>query len=155
MAKFTDNTGHDWIVPVTYGSIERAQTFSGVNLCEVLTGELFDRLQWDDLLISKILWAICKPEADQAGISQQQFQEAIQGEPIDAATEAILEGLDGFFSRRKRQILRDMRAMLREAEATRSKVTEKFRDTMGNLTEIGLGDTAITLPEPSESTPAA
>jgi hypothetical protein len=150
MAKFTDNNGREWITPVTRASIERAQSISGVNICEVLAGELFDRLQWDDLLVGRILWGICKPEADQANISQEQFYEAIQGEPIDAGTGAILEGLDGFFSRRKKLVLRQMRAMVREADAARKQAMTSFRDAMGNLSASGSSDSVTTMPESSE-----
>ena len=150
MAKFVDNNGRDWIVSISYASIERVQSLVGVNLCEiVMGGQLASQFIWDSLMVSQVLWALCKPEADQAKITRDQFLDAIQGDPIDIAAIAVVEAMDtGFFSRHKRSIIRDLLVEMKKALENSTKTASP--EETGNHSETGFSDSATTSQESSE-----
>jgi hypothetical protein len=54
---------------------------------------LITRLSTDPLLLGDVLFAICKPQADQQQITDEAFGEGLAGNSIDDATGALLEAL--------------------------------------------------------------
>lgn len=84
-------------------------------------GATLDRLAGDPVLLADVLYAICKPEADQAGISADQFGEALAGDALDLGAKALLEAVANFSPGRTRTILT---RVLREAETLDKEATE-------------------------------
>lgn len=103
---FTDSRGHAWSVAITYDSIQRVKTLlPGVNLAQLLDGEppLLTRLQTDLELLCNTAFALIKPQADQLGVTDVQFGEALGGEAILAADQALWGALMDFFQSLRRQ----------------------------------------------------
>lgn len=96
MKLFKDNTGREWTVAVNVAAIKRVRSLLDVNLLEVIEGKLLERLVRDPILLVDVIYALCKPDADAAGITDEQFGTAMAGDAIDAATKAILEELVDF-----------------------------------------------------------
>lgn len=126
MAAFTDNQGREWLVVCNVASIERAKDATGVNLCDLVRGELYDRLDVDCVLVAKLLAAICRPELHGRQVAPDAFIESIQGDPTDAGREAILDAMADFFPTRHRNALSGMRAMAKKLQETGSKSLEAF-----------------------------
>jgi len=57
---------------------------------------LLYRLIADPVLLVDVLYVVCKDQADQAGVTDVQFGQAMAGDVIDAATKALLEELADF-----------------------------------------------------------
>jgi len=99
MRTFTDSAGRTWTVSLTLDSVKRVRDLLGVNLLELDQGEppLLTRLGTDVILLCDVIFAILKPQADAAGVSDAEFGAALGGEVIMAAQKAFYEELVGFF----------------------------------------------------------
>ena len=96
MRTFKDNAGRDWTVAVNVAAIKRVRSLLDVNLLKVVEGKLIERLVGDPVLLVDVIFVLCKPAADAAGVSDEQFGEAMAGDAIDSATKALLEELVDF-----------------------------------------------------------
>ena len=115
MRTFTDNTGREWTVAVNVDALKRVQGLIGVNLIEqAIDGKLFTRLAVDPILLCDIIYALCRPQAESAGVSDDEFGRAMGGDAIQFATTALLEELVDFFPNPRRNVLR--RALAKSAE---------------------------------------
>jgi len=106
MQKFVDRAGRIWIVDLDNTTLRRVKTLTGVQLLEAIDGDLITRLSTDPLLLGDVLFAICKPQADQQNITDESFGEGLAGNSIDDATNALLEALINYFPESRRRLLR-------------------------------------------------
>lgn len=160
MRTFADNAGRTWTVAVNVDSIKRVRGLAGVNLLEVLAGELIDKLISDPVLLCDVVYALCKPEADKKSVSDEDFGRAMAGDAIEHATKALLEDLVDFSPSP-----RDRRNLGRAIETTWSAM-DKARDLIEARLEGGELERVVeealstasassgTAPESSESAPA-
>ena len=116
MRTFVDNAGRTWTVAVNVDAIKRVRTLCNVNLLEIVEGDLLGRLANDPILLCDVLYAVCKPELDAKGVSDEDFGRAMGGDVIEAATAAFLEEMVGFFPRPKRAVLAKALGKLRVLE---------------------------------------
>jgi hypothetical protein len=96
MRTFTDNAGRTWTVAINVDAIKRVRDLLKVDLLEILDGKLIEKLYRDPVLLCDVVYAVCKPEADAKGVSDEDFGRAMAGDAIEHATKAILEDLVGF-----------------------------------------------------------
>jgi len=101
---FTDNAGRVWTVAINVNAIKRVRALANVNLLEVIEGTLLERLIRDPVLLCDVVYAVCKPEADKIGVSDEEFGQAMAGDAIDQATKTLLEELVGFSPSRQARI---------------------------------------------------
>ena len=117
MKTFTDNAGRTWTVALSIDSIKRVKGLLSVNLLDAIEGKLLERLTADPVLLCDILYCLCKPQADAAGVSDEDFGRAMAGDAIEAATTAFLEELADFFPKGKRELLQKALGKLRKLQA--------------------------------------
>ncbi|MCK6458119.1 MAG: hypothetical protein L6Q92_16515 [Phycisphaerae bacterium] len=96
MKTFTDNAGRTWTISVSVDAIKRVRGLLDVDLLEIVEGKLIEKLIRDPVLLCDIVYAVCKPEADAKGVSDEDFGRAMAGDAIEHATKALLEELVGF-----------------------------------------------------------
>jgi hypothetical protein len=118
MRTFKDNAGRTWTIAVTVGSVKRVKSLLGINLYECAGGSLLDRLANDIEMLVDVIYVLCKPEADKANVTDEQFGEALAGDAIDHATTAFKEELVSFFPSGQREV---MRAALAKADAVQKR----------------------------------
>ena len=107
MKAFKDNANRTWEVEVTTAAVKRVRGLVDVDLVAgTLSGDLLDRLADDPVLLCDLIYALCKPQADRDGVSDEDFGRAMAGDAFERATAALLEELVGFFPSPKRRILR-------------------------------------------------
>ena len=106
--QFTDNNGRQWVCRVTWAAIRRSQA-AGVDLAMV-EQHLGDFYRCGQSLMDA-LWAVCGPGAN---CSQEQFEEAICGETLEAAREALLAGVVDFFPKSRAKLITAAVAEVRE-----------------------------------------
>ena len=159
MGTFKDNADRTWAVEVSVDAIKRVRSLLGVDLMGVVDGDLLERLVSDPVLLCDVIYALCRPEADAQGASDEEFGRAMGGDAIDAATTALLEELVGFFPSRRRQVLkkaleklRALEAMALSAAEQRLESGELEREMEAVLESAGVSSTSS--PAPSGSTPA-
>jgi biotin synthase-related radical SAM superfamily protein len=96
MKTFTDNAGQTWTITVNVDAIKRVRGLLDVDLLEIVEGKLIERLYCDPVLLCDVVYAVCKPEADEKGVSDEEFGRAMAGDAIEQATKALLEELVNF-----------------------------------------------------------
>ncbi len=131
MKVFTDNAGRVWTVAINVNAIKRVRTLANVNLLEVIEGTLLERLIRDPVLLCDVVYAVCKPEADKVGVSDEEFGQAMAGDAIDHATKALLEELVGFSPSRQG------RANLQRILETTWRVMDKAHETVAARIDSG------------------
>jgi hypothetical protein len=116
MKTFKDNAGRTWTIAINVNAIKRVRDLAKVNLLEAADGKLFERLIDDSVLLVDAIYAACKPEADAASVTDEDFGRAMAGDAIEHATAAMLEELAAFFPKGKRQILTEILSTLKAME---------------------------------------
>ncbi|MCC5786885.1 MAG: hypothetical protein JJU33_09310 [Phycisphaerales bacterium] len=96
MKSFTDNAGRDWTVEINVSALKRIKGLTGTDLLEAIDGPLVERLIRDPVLLCDVVYAACKPQADERKVSDEDFGRAMAGDAIDRATAALLEELVAF-----------------------------------------------------------
>ena len=96
---FKDTVGKDWLVEINIGALKRVRGLLDLDLLALEAGDppLLTRLGLDIVLICDVLFALLKPQADAADVTDEQFAERLGGEVILAAHKAFYEELTDFF----------------------------------------------------------
>ena len=151
MRNFIDSSGRVWVVDVSVATIKRVRTLTGVNLLEVIQGELIEQLSSDPILLADCLYAVCQPQAVREGVSDEAFGQSLAGDVIDRATTALLEGLIEFFPEPKRRLLEKATAKYRQVQTQALALVEAKLDSPELEAKI-LKDleAELRLPEPSD-----
>ncbi len=166
MQTFKDNAGRTWTVDINVATLKRVRGLTGVDLMQVIEGTLIEKLIRDPVLLCDVVYAVCKPEADAAKVSDEEFGKAMAGDAIEAATGAVLDELISFCPSP-----RDRANLGRVLQATR-KVMDRARDLVEKKLDSGeldrladrllaegspeaiAGSSSTSAPESSASTPA-
>ena len=157
MKTFNDNAGRTWTVTVNVDAIKRVKSLLSVNLMEAVEGKLLERLVSDPVLLCDVIYAVCKPEADAKGVSDEDFGRSMAGDAIDLATTAMLEELCDFFPIGRRTLLRKALVKLRKLESMVLAAAEarlESPEIERQLRETIAGGSVGSLPGSSESTQA-
>lgn len=164
MKTFTDNTGRTWTLLVNVATIKRVRALCGVDLNSIIevedgkpTTKLLERLSTDPVLLVDVLYAVCRPECEQKGVSDEDFGAAMAGDAIEQATSALLDEVIDFFPEAKRLAFRKiLSASRRFEEMVRKRLAAAMADSgfedrvVSELERLtGLSPNA---PESSEST---
>ena len=98
MANFKDNSGREWDVAINVATVKRVKDLLGVNLFALLSDRLkgLGELLADPVRFVDVLYVIVKPQADAAGVTDEQFGGSLGGDTLQAAAEAFLEALGAF-----------------------------------------------------------
>ncbi len=134
MKTFTDNTGRTWTLSVTVGTIKRVRALCGIDLANIITVtpgdrpnvDLLEQLASDPVLLVDVLYAVCKPEADSKGVSDEDFGRAMAGDAIELATSALLDEVIDFFPATKRQVFQKILTATRRFESKSKEALEQF-----------------------------
>ncbi len=163
MRQFKDNAGRIWTVDINVATLKRVRGLTGVDLMQVIEGTLIEKFIRDPVLLCDVVYAVCKPEADAAKVSDEDFGKAMAGDAIEAATQALLDELISFCPspRDRANLGRVLQATNRVMEKARD-VTEKRIETLTSEGELDKlvnrlletsGRSSTSAPEPSASTP--
>lgn len=129
MRNFIDSSGRVWVVDISVATIKRVRTLTGINLLEVIQGELIEQLSSDPILLADCLYAVCQPQAVREGVSDEAFGQSLAGDVIDRATTALLEGLIEFFPEPKRRLLEKATAKYRQVQTQALALVEARLDS--------------------------
>lgn len=102
---WTDAGGRDWNTSVTVTTIKRVQSLVDVLLTDVTDTDLIDRLHGNVVLLANVLYAVCKPQADERHVTDEQFGELLVGDTIDRACTSLMEDISRFFPSGRRPIV--------------------------------------------------
>ena len=166
MRQFKDNAGRTWTVDINVATLKRVRGLTGVDLMQVIEGTLIEKFIRDPVLLCDVVYAVCKPEADAAKVSDEEFGKAMAGDAIEAATGAVLDELISFCPspRDRANLGRVLQATNRVMDKARD-LTEKRIETLTSESELDKlvnrmvpeprtpGSSSTSAPELSASTP--
>ncbi len=164
MQKFIDRRGRVWIVDIDNTTLRRVKALTDVRLLDAVEGDLVTQLSSDPLLLGDVLFAICKPQADQQDVDDESFAEGLAGDSIDEACKALVDALVAYFPESRRRLLRKAADKQKQIEQRGLAAIEKRLDDPNLVDRIvedlerklavpTLSDSSSALPESSESTP--
>lgn len=148
MKVFKDSHGRDWSIAIDTVTAKRVKA--------LLQFDLFasdiDSLSNNMILLVDVLYVVCKPQADAAGITDEQFGASMTGDVLDAASEALQEDIVDFFPLRRRLLTRKALAKVKAATDEAMPLLEQKmdRDIAAAMASIR-GDTSTSKPVLSES----
>lgn len=128
MKTFTDNRGNTWCIMITVDSIRRVRSALDIDLLEAVEGKLIERLANDPILLCDVIYVLCHSEAQQRGVSDEEFGRAMAGDAIDQATTSLLEELVDFFPKARRGLLTKALAKYRTLETKAIALVDKQLD---------------------------
>ena len=145
MKTFTDNAGRDWVIEINVASLKRIKGLTGADLIGLAVSmdtSVAEKLASDPILLCDVLYAACKPQADERGVSDEDFGRAMAGDAIESATVALLEDIVGFCpSPRDRAALGRVLSAMRDA---RDKARDLVDQNLDRMIEGGEIDRIVT-----------
>ena len=141
MKSFIDNKDRTWMLEVNVATVKRVRALCRVDLNSIVeldknnkpSAELLERLSSDPVLLVDVLYAVCKPQADKLGITEEDFGEAMAGDAIEQATTALLEEVIDFFPESKRMVMQKILSASRKfSDAARKKLETELNDEFEN-----------------------
>ena len=127
MKTFTDNKGRNWNIEINIATVKRLKGFN-INLMDAIRGDLIKEVSDDPIYLADLIFYICKPQADELKISDEDFGSALAGDAIQKATDALLDELIDFFPPGKRQVLRKAWTRLQDAKANAEEAARHYLD---------------------------
>jgi hypothetical protein len=148
---FQDTAGRVWSVSIGTDTVKRVRSLLSVDLMEFVEGTLMGTLMADVVLFVDVLYAICKPEADARGITDEQFGQAMSGEVLQAAEEALAEGLFTFSHPSRREAARTAWEKMKQLRTRACELaTVRLRDPrIDRMFEEQLETTGLESPRPT------
>lgn len=159
MKTFTDEKKRVWEIAVNVQAIKRVRGLLSLDLLEVVEGKLIERLIRDPVLLCDVVYAVCKPQADAAGVTDEEFGQAMAGDAIDHATTALLTELVDFSPspRDRANLGRVLTATGQAMEKARDLIEKRIESIdVGAIVEQALssvGGSSSSAPGQSASTP--
>lgn len=119
---FTDGAGLAWRIEITIPALRRVRALTGVDLMEILNGEdLLQRMERNPVLLADVLYALCKPEADERKVTDEQFGLAL-GPAIEDAVKALIDAVVSFCPNPRRRAA--LGVVHRKAQAAVERATD-------------------------------
>ena len=107
MKIWKDAEGHAYETKITVTEIRDVKTELGINLMDIATGDLLQKISEDVILLCDILYVINRSQAKEYGIDDAQFGRNLYGDALEEATRAFMEEMINFFpNQRTRQLLK-------------------------------------------------
>ena len=103
MKTFKDTEGRSWDITATIGSLRRVKDLAEVDLTDP---KRLAELGEDPFLLGGVLFALCKPQIEQRGLTEEQFIAGFDGDVVEQAVQALVGELILFSRPAKRATLR-------------------------------------------------
>lgn len=138
MHQFKDNEGREWSLAMNIAQAKRIK--ASIHLDFVDDG--FGAVQAIADSIGKavdVIWLLCERQATERGLSDEQFGEALTGDVIDAALQALLEEITDFFPPRHRGPMRKILSRMQEMTTRAAAMAERkmeSQETTNLMTSI-------------------
>ena len=115
MKIITDTHARPWTVNINVATIKRVRSLLNIDMLEP---ESFLILTQDVISLCDILYVVCKEEADQRSLSEEQFLASFGGPMLNEAFDVLMEAYTDFFPdqalRKRLQILAEKTKVARE-----------------------------------------
>ncbi|WP_437201982.1 hypothetical protein [Planctomicrobium sp. SH664] len=100
MSQFNDHTGRVWNLQFDRASIQRIRDQLSLDLSKPKPAAIGKLAKKPKLLLGA-LWCCCEPQAEERGITLEQFFELLaRCETIEAAANSLIQAMGNFYRRR-------------------------------------------------------
>lgn len=132
--EFRDNQGRLWDVRVNVSTVKRARRLLGIDIPALIAEQArpLGELLADDCRLVDLLYVLCKDQADAAGVSDEQFGEAMFGDAIFHGRKAFLRAMRDFF--RDRRVREALGKMIDAALLAEEKILERLEQQSKKVT---------------------
>ena len=158
MKAFQDTAGVEWVIDLNVTAIKRAKSLVDVDLLALSSGQppLITRLGTDVILLCDTIFALVKPQADAADVTDEQFAAAMGGDAILAAQTAFYGELVDFFRKLGRtDLAKAVDAQRRMIDLAVQRIETRIdRLDLEAAVETTLGEPSTNSLPSSASTPA-
>ena len=113
--KFTDTTGRVWRLRITVGDVKRIREQTGFDVNKFGDAEETLKLVENHLLIAEILVVVCQDQMATDGITQDQFEDALDGDVLETAADQLIHALVDWLPKSKGQLVAEWLAKVNEA----------------------------------------
>lgn len=157
MKTFRDKLNNPWDIDVNGETVARVKSLTGFLLTELVTPKGSAELGEDPVRFMQVLFACCKPQADERKTDEPTFLRNLNGDAVDAAVTAMTDEVIDFFQSSRRQAVRLMvdKTKALTDEATRRVILELEKMDPAAVLEKVLGRNSGASPESSVLTPPA
>lgn len=108
--------GREWHVTVDGPKIRQVRAELGGFDLGARDASQFGRLTDDPLFAAEVLWILCRKQAADGGVTQEQFDAMLGGDAGEAAAVALLDAVIDFFPSHQRQLLKKLLAQQTEIQ---------------------------------------
>lgn len=134
---FVDDAGRRWTIELNVTAVKQVKrdlvdesTGKSIDLMQAIEGDLIERLMRNPILLCDVLYVLCREQAKEQGLSDEDFGRSLAGDVIDRAVRAFLEALAAFFrTAKQRELLRKMAARYEALETMAWDATAKILDS--------------------------
>ena len=132
MKLFKDSLGREWKLDANFTSYGRVRDYTGVKLYDIATESRDSLVQLTDpLTLGKVLWAMVEPQAEDMGVSPEEFDEGFRGDVVHEAYSALIDEMVFFCHPRQRKLLEMTLTKLRAAEERAEETVEEKIEEFG------------------------
>jgi len=126
MRTFADANNRIWYVAINVTAVRRVRAAVQVDLCSLGDNGFAElgKLLGDPVTLCNVLYVLCRDDAEQRNVSDEEFGRALFGDVIFAAREAFVEELIDFFPDAR------TRAALRKVMEKSKTVGERVMDQL-------------------------
>ena len=149
MQTFRDRNGVEWVIDIHVGAV-KALRAAGVDIMSE-DGKGIVSLGDDPVLLAESLYALCRKQAEERGVTEEAFYAALSGDAIESAVDAMLKAVTDFFPPSRRRVLEKALGKSRELEAAMTAEAERRVDEIDVTALLS----AMSSPVLSESIPDA
>lgn len=148
MAKFVDANQNEWVVKIDPVLVDEVHAETkqgneeGVSLYKLLEGkfEQFRELLENPPLLLNVVYILVREQAQAKKLDERSFLRGMNGDAIEAASEALFDALVEFAPKKKRELLGKLKAeAVTLAEPLLQKTSDKamtiLRSRFGKLSE--------------------
>lgn len=108
--------GREWHVTVDGPKIRQVRAELGGFDLGARDASQFSRLTDDPLFAAEVLWILCRKQAAELGVSQEQFDAMLGGDAGEAAAVALLDAVIDFFPSHQRGLLKKLMSQQMEIQ---------------------------------------
>lgn len=159
MTTFKDGDGREWRITITVGALRRLRK-AGCDLLELFgRQDGLMRLYDDSVLVVDMLSALLAKDFEARKLPAEAFEESLTEEHIAAGRDAILQGLERFFTGPRADLVRHVRRVMPELrrqmmEEAGAAIERTAAAAVAGLAELISGEKSTSSPDASDAIPA-
>ncbi|MDD5728825.1 MAG: hypothetical protein PHV59_09690 [Victivallales bacterium] len=111
MKIFKDNKGKEWEVDVNMFTVKQVRDALGVNIVDLKNEDIITRFKDDIIFVVDVIYVICRKQVEKRNMDEESFAEALLGDGLSNAVDALLDAWVDFFPEATRKRLRASQAL--------------------------------------------